>query len=193
MHLLTAQNTLLLNKSSTAQHLVLNQYIEMIFQGIMLDIGAAKVSIVGKNQCKALQYKMPEIELDTTHVNEATICFGSGLPLSSIGIVQVLTPVGTANFHFVDTPTPFLLCLKDIDTRGIFFNNITNQLICQNGKNIPIFRKWRHPWFLVNKNNKIALGIFLTEVELCQVHTYFGHPLVNKLHKLLTRAGHDIA
>ncbi len=48
------------------------------------------------------------------------------------------------------------------------------------------------PWFFVNKNNKIALSIFLTEAELCQVHTRFGHLSVNKLHKLLTQAGHDI-
>ncbi len=135
---------------------------------------------------------MPEIKLDTTRANEATICFGSGLPLSSIGTVQVFTLVGTANFHVVDTPTPFLLYLKDMDILGIYLNNITNQLICQNGKNILIFRKWGHPWFFVNKNNKIASSIFLIEAELCQVHTRFGHPSVNKLHKLLTRAGHDI-
>ncbi len=135
---------------------------------------------------------MPEIELDITHANEATICFGSGLPLSSIDTVQVLTPIGTANFHVVDTPILFLLCLKNIDTLGIYLNNITNQLICQNGKSIPIFRKWGYPWFFVNKNNKIASSIFLTEAELCQVHTRFRHPSVNKLHNLLTRAGHDI-
>ena len=192
MHLLTAQDTFPSNEASTAQHFVLDQYAEKVFQGIMPDTGAAKVSTAGKSQFKALQREMPEIELDTTRANEATICFGSGLPLSSIGTVQVLTPVGTANFHVVDTPTPFLLCLKDMDTLGIYLNNITNQLICQNGKSIPIFRKWGHPWFFVNKNNKIAAGIFLTEAEFCQVHTRFGHLSVNKLHKLLTQAGHDI-
>ncbi len=135
---------------------------------------------------------MPEIELDTTHANEATICFGSGLLLSSLGTVQVFTPIGTTNFQVIDIPTPFLLCLKNIDIFGIYWNNIFNQLICQNGKNIPIFCKWRHPWFFVNINNKIALGIFLTKAELRQVHPRFGHPSVNKLYKLLTRADHDI-
>ena len=192
MHLLTAQDTLPSNEASTAQHFVLDRYAETVFQGIMPDTGAAKVSTAGKSQFKALQREMPEIELDTTRANEATICFGSGMPLSSIGTVQVFTPVGTTNFHVVDTPTPFLLCLKDMDTLGIYLNNITNQLICQDGKSIPIFRKWGHPWFFVNKNNKIAAGIHLTEAELCRVHTRFGHPSVNKLHKLLTRAGHDI-
>ena len=71
-------------------------------------------------------------------------------------------------------------------------NIITNQLIYQDGKSISIFCKWGHPWFFVNQNNKIAAGIFLTEAELCRVHTRFGHPSVNKLHKLLTRASHNI-
>ena len=192
MHLLTAQDTLQSNEASTTQHFVLDQYAETVFQGIMSDTGAAKVSTVGKSQFKTLQREMPEIELDTIRANKATICFGSEMLLSSIGTVQVFIPIGTTNFHVVDTPTPFLLCLKDMDTLSIDLNNITNQLICQDGKSIPIFRKWGHPWFFVNKNNKIAAGIHLTEAELRQVHTRFGHLSVNKLHKLLTQAGHDI-
>ena len=62
-----------------------------------------------------------------------------------------------------------------MDILSIYLNNITNQLICQNGKSIPIFCKWGHFWFFVNKNNKITLGIFLTEAELCQVHTRFEY------------------
>lgn len=38
----------------------------------------------------------------------------------------------------------------------------------------------------------IAAGIHLIEAEICQVHTCFGYPLVNKLYKLLTQIGHDI-
>ena len=110
----------------------------------MLDIGVAKVSIAGKSQLKALQYKMSEIELDTTHANEATICFESGISLSLISIVQVFKPIGTINFYIVNTFTLFFLYLKDMDILGIYLNNITNQLICQNSKNIPIFRKWEH-------------------------------------------------
>ena len=87
---------------------------------------------------------MSEIALDTTRTNEATIYFGSEILLSSIGTIQVYIPVGTTNFHVVDTPTPFFLCLKNMDTLGIYLNNITNQLICQDGKNISIFRKWGH-------------------------------------------------
>ncbi len=192
MHLLMAQDTLPSNKASIAKHFVLDQYVKTVFQGIITNTGSAKVSIVGKSQFKALQHEMSEIELDTTFANEATICFGSRLLLSLIDTIQVFTPVGTSNFHVIDIFTLFLFCLKDMDRLGIYLNNITNQLIYQNGKSIPIFCKWRHPWFFVNKNNKIALSIFLTEEELCQVHTRFGHLSVNILHKLLIQTGYDI-
>lgn len=92
----------------------------------MPNTGVAKVSTVEKSKFKALQHEMPKIELNTTHTNKAIICFGSGMPLSLIGIVQVFTLVGIISFHVVDTPTPFLLCLKDIDTLGIYLNNIIN-------------------------------------------------------------------
>lgn len=135
---------------------------------------------------------MPEIELETTCQNEATIYFGSGMHLSSIGMVQLLTLVGTTNFHVIDVSILFFPRLKDMDTLSIYMNNITNQFICQNSKSISIFHKWRYCWFFVNKHNKTTANIHLTEVKLCQVHTCFEHLSVNKLHKLLTRAVQDI-
>ena len=71
---------------------------------------------------------MPEIELDTTRANEATICFGNGMPLISIGIVQVFISVGTTNFYVVDTLIPFFFCLKDMNTLGIYLNNIIKHI-----------------------------------------------------------------
>ena len=87
MHFLTVQDTFPSNEGNTAQHFVLDQYVERVFQGIMSDTGVAKVLTAGKSQFKALQYEMPKIELDTTYANKATICFRSGLSLSSIGTV----------------------------------------------------------------------------------------------------------
>ena len=111
MHLFMAQDSLPSNKASSAQHFVINQYAETVFQGIMPDTGAKKISTVGKSEFKALQREMPETELDTTRANETTICFRSGMLLSSIGTIQVFTSVGTTNFHDVNISTPFLLCL----------------------------------------------------------------------------------
>ncbi len=128
---------------------------------------------------------MPKIELNITHANETTMCFESKILWISIDIVQVFIPVDTINFYIVNISAPFLLCLKDINTFSIHLNNITNQLICQDGKSILIFHKLIYIWFFVNKNNKIAASIYLTEEELFSVHICFEYLLANKLYKLL--------
>lgn len=129
---------------------------------------------------------MLEIALDITHTNKVTTCFGNGIFLSSIRTIQFFIPIGTTNFDVVDTSIPFLLYLNNMDVLGIYFNNITNQLVCPNSKSILIFCKWEPFWFFVYQNKKIIIGIFLIEVELHPDHTtHFGHPSANKLHKLL--------
>ena len=110
---------------------------------------------------------MSEIELDIIYANEATIFFRSGMYLSSIGTIQVFTPISTTNFHVVNKPISFLLCLKDMDILHIKLNKITSQLICQDGTSIPIFCKWEHLCFFVKKSNQIAASIHFIEAELC--------------------------
>ena len=92
----------------------------MLFQGIMLDTGIAKISTTKKSQFKALQCGMSEIELNITCGNEVTICFETGMPLNLIDLIQVFIPVGITNFHIVDTSIPFFLFLKDINIPGIY-------------------------------------------------------------------------
>lgn len=104
----------------------------------MPNFGIAKVSIPEKSQFKALEYEMPEIELDRTHTNKAIISIGGRMSLIPIGTIQVLTSI---EYHIVNISTPFLFYLKDIDIFNIILNNITNQLICQNCKSIRIFSK----------------------------------------------------
>lgn len=111
----------------------------------MPNISTVKVSTAGKTQFKALQYEMSLAKLDTTCANEAIIYFRNGILLSLIGTIRVDILVGMANFHVVNTSNPFLLCLKNINTLEVYLNNITNQLIYQDGKNIPILCKWGHP------------------------------------------------
>lgn len=79
-----AQDTLLSNKASIAQHFILDQYLETVFQGIIPNTSVAKVLSTRKSQFKALQCKMPEIKLDTTCANEVAICFRNRMPLNSI-------------------------------------------------------------------------------------------------------------
>ena len=173
-----------------AHQFTLDRYSEGIFQGIMPDTGAAKVSTAGKGQFLALRREVPSVRLDATRAGEASIRFGGGKSLSSIGTVKVGTPIGLVDLHVVDVPTPFLMCLQDMDRLGVYLNNVANELICNNGQRIPVTRRWGHPWFFLSK---IAMtAIYLTEAEMRRLHSRFGHPSVPKLHKLLTRAGHDV-
>ncbi len=54
IYFLMAHNTLLSNKNSIAQYFVFNQYIKMVFQGIMPYTGTIKVSIARNSQFRAL-------------------------------------------------------------------------------------------------------------------------------------------
>ena len=44
-------------------------------------------------------------------------------------IIQVPIPLGTIIFYIIPTNTPFLLCLQDINTIRVQFNNFKNILI----------------------------------------------------------------
>jgi len=54
--------------------------------------------------------------------------FGIG-STPSIGAITVTTPIGNVDFHVVKADTPFLLCLKDMDTLQAYYINITDTLI----------------------------------------------------------------
>jgi len=179
----------------------LDRYSEEVFQGIMPDTGAAEQSTAGRGQFRALCKELPGITLDASRAGEAHIKFGNGAPMSSVGSVNIDTPVGRVTFHIVDAPTPFLLCLRDMDELGIELHNVRNELVSASGVRVPVYRKWGHAWFypdgleagaqrIGSPDNPRAL--FLTEAELRHVHKRFGHPSVRKMHKFLTRAGEDV-
>ncbi|KAI0994393.1 hypothetical protein K3495_g13789 [Podosphaera aphanis] len=162
----------------------------MKFQGILPDTGAAQVSTAGHEQFRALKMEDPLVQLDTATAGKAIVRFGKGTSVASIGSLKLKTPIGTITFHVLDTPTPFLLCLADMDRLGVYFDNTTNQLVNKKTKTaIPVVRKWGHPWFFLSR--KEAAGMFLTETELRRLHRRFGHPATDRLHTLLTRAGHE--
>lgn len=95
----------------------------------------------------------------------------------------------TINFHVLETLTPFLLCLADMDRLGVYFDNITNQLVNRyTCIATPVVLKWGHPWTFLSR--KEAAGIFLTEVKLRRLHCRFGHPVIDRRHTFLKRAGH---
>ncbi|KAM4065230.1 Dimer-Tnp-hAT domain containing protein [Hirsutella rhossiliensis] len=126
--------------------------------------------------------------LSTSPYNEKIL-----LPPSNLATATRLTPLAQITFHILQTPTPFLLCLADMDRLGIYFNNITDTINCSNHctnrpTSIPVIRKWGHPWFFLTKDEESIS--FLTETEIRTLHRRFGHPAVPRLHHLLKQAGH---
>ncbi|KAF1936186.1 hypothetical protein EJ02DRAFT_438705 [Clathrospora elynae] len=170
------------------QFLIKDRYSRITYQGILPDTGASNVSTAGKEQFLALQSKDPTVTLDTSTSGNASVQFGKGSVTTSIGTAHVSTEVGKIKFNVLDAPTPFLLCLKDMDRLNVYFNNTTDQLV-QGKATFPVIRKWGHPWFYLSRSERAR--VFLTETELQRLHRRFGHPAVERLIRLLKQAGHD--
>jgi hypothetical protein len=165
-----------------------DRYTRQVYQGILPDSGAANTSTVGKEQYQALQREDPSVQLDESTAGQVSVKFGHGEQFFSIGTVTIRTPIGSIVFHVLNTPTPFLMCLADMDRLGVYYDNTTDELV-QGDKRYPVTRKWGHAWFHLSKED--TTQTFLTEVELRRLHRRFGHPSVERLYKLLNRAGHE--
>jgi hypothetical protein len=138
-----------------------------------------------------------ELELDTSTKGQVTVQFGIG-STSSIGTANVHTPIGEVQFHIVDANTPFLLCLADMDKLQVYYNNVRDVLVTRNGE-VPIVRRFGHAFLLYNSSLQTYLlesfesnPCYLIEVELQRLHRRFGHPSVERLQRVLDRAGHDV-
>jgi hypothetical protein len=83
------------------------------------------------------------VELDKQIAEQVSIKFKKGPPVISLGITKIKTPIRTITFYILDTPTPFLLCLTDIDRLGIYLDNTRDKMVCGIIK-ISIIRKWGH-------------------------------------------------
>jgi hypothetical protein len=171
------------------------------FMGIMLDSGAG-VSTAGLAQAKALMRERPNIRLDESRAGVAKVRFGPGTPITSIGTIDVDTPIGMVTFHVIPSETPFLLSLNDLDQRHAELANLNN-VVVQGSKKIPVTRRNRHAYMhldptmetLVQSSTIPTLPIatcHLTEAELRQLHRRFGHPSARRLERVLRRAGHEV-
>jgi len=190
-HFTTDPFTYTLNTSSS-------RYTSDVFLGIVVDTGASKKSTAGYGQFRALQRSNPamELELDTSTKGQVTVQFGIG-STSSIGTANVHTPIGEVQFHIVDANTPFLLCLADMDKLQVYYNNIQDVLVTRT-KEVPVVRRFGHAFLLCNSSLQAYLlesfesnPCYLTEVELQRLHRRFGHPSVERLQRVLDRAGHN--
>lgn len=163
----------------------LTRYSNDCFAGVLIDTGSAKVSTAGERQYNAYIKAFGDTALDQSTSGSVSIQFGIG-KATSIGSVQVYMPIGTATFHVMPTDTPFLLCLQDMDRMGVYYNNIRDAIIHPKGSH-EVVRSYGHP-FIIWGMPAIS---YLTEPELRQLHRRFGHPSVERLAKVLNRAGHD--
>ncbi|KAF1978827.1 hypothetical protein BU23DRAFT_577075 [Bimuria novae-zelandiae CBS 107.79] len=96
---------------------------------ILPDTGAANVSIEDLT-----------VTIDTSTAGKTSIKFGKGSVTVSIGTAQIPTEIGKIDFEVLDAPTPFLLCLADMDRLKVYFNNTTDKLV-QGNVRIPVIRK----------------------------------------------------
>jgi hypothetical protein len=104
-----------------------SRYDDREFKGILVNCGAARRSTAGIEQFTALQRLNDSVQLDKSIVG-SKIQFGIG-STSTMGTTELNTPLGQLIFHIVGVNTPFLLCLADLDRLGVYFNNLTNELV----------------------------------------------------------------
>ncbi|KAF1972740.1 hypothetical protein BU23DRAFT_580811 [Bimuria novae-zelandiae CBS 107.79] len=88
----------------------------IVTYGILPDTGAANVSTVGREQYLALTREDLTVTIDISMAGKASIKFGKG-------------SIRKINFKVLKAPTPFLLCLVDIDRLNVYFNNTTDKLV----------------------------------------------------------------
>lgn len=198
LHAITGQNPATMADTDPFTYISTTRYNSTTFYGVMIDTGASQKSTAGYGQylaCKESNRYM------CTEMNKATagavkVQFGIG-STKSIGSVIIDMPIGQAEFHIVEADTPFLLCLKDMDRLGVYFNNLTNQLMLPNDT-VPIIRRFGHPFMVWNEalvsyvTESLDMNpCFLTTTELKRLHRRFGHPSANRLYDVLERSGHD--
>ena len=174
----------------------LSRYNSSQFYGIIVDTGASKYSTGGYGQFQALQ-KLTDARIDESSKGMVTVQFGIG-STASIGSTLVNTPIGQIHFHIVNADTPFLLSLADMDAHKVYFNNLQDVLVTQNG-DVPVIRRFGHSFLLWDTSLESFLlesfdqnPCYLTTTELQRLHRRFGHPSVQRLQNVLERAGHDV-
>jgi hypothetical protein len=214
LHSVTAD---LPNQTSTTQEAFTTdeskRYNSSRFFGIMIDTGASRKSTVGYDQYLAYCTIIHQIPIDKTTESAVTVKFGIGTT-SSIGSIEVASPIGKAEFHIVLADTPFLLSIADMDRLKTYLDNTRNVLVTPQGE-VAVVRQFGHPFLLWDESLHAYLqqslnlslqslpsqcvspapasdSCYLTETELRRLHKRFGHPSVHRLQRVLERAGHDI-
>ncbi|EED15482.1 conserved hypothetical protein [Talaromyces stipitatus ATCC 10500] len=183
----------------TSTYVSASRYSEETWRGILIDTGAADFSTAGYSQFLAYRKAVKGAVMDTSTVNSVGIKFGSGDPVRSKGSVDVDTPIGRVRFHILETMTPFLLSIKDLDRLNVYYDNTKDLLIGpKENMTTQVIRRFGHPFLIWQETYELCLmesldenPCFLTETELRRLHRRFGHPSTDRFYRVIERAGHD--
>jgi hypothetical protein len=134
-----------LTKPDSFTYITSLRYPTSTFYGVVIDTGASQWSTAGYEQYLAYE-KTHSKRIDTSRAGMARIHFGIG-SASFIGSVTIKTPIGKIEFHVLETDTPFLLCIDDMDALGVYYNNVDNMLVTPEGT-FPVIRRFGHPFML---------------------------------------------
>jgi hypothetical protein len=66
---------------------------------------------------------------------------------SSIRTVEVNSLISKVHFHVVHANTPFLLCLADIDSLQVYYNNLKDIIITHTGA-VQVVQRFGHLFLL---------------------------------------------
>ena len=97
------------------------------FYRIIINTGASKRSTAGYRQYLAYRETQNTI-INTSKAGAINVQFSIN-SISSIGSVIVNILVGNVKFYIIKADTPFLLCLADMDTLKVYYNNLKNVLV----------------------------------------------------------------
>jgi hypothetical protein len=117
----------------------ISRYNASRFYDVMIDTRALRVLTTGFGQYLAYQGTIDSnATLDKSTAGAVSVQFG----ISSTALVSSLTLqtlVRTVQFHVIKADTLFLLCLADLDSLILYFNNITNKVVTLTGT-VPVIR-----------------------------------------------------
>ena len=92
--------------------------------------------------------------MDNSTAGSADFTFGIG-STASLGHINLDTPIGPVIFYIMSVNTPFFLYLANMDKLGVFFNNVTNELVRDEFVHLVVCRyghafwMWHTPTYLL--------------------------------------------
>ena len=168
---------------------------ESSFKGVLCDTGANRSSTMSLDQYHAYcreHLTLASLQHATIDTSKRKSINGFGesvtrtigqtrirIPIAGLGISRIVT------FNIVDTNSPSILCLRDMEDMGLEISIQENCLLLGDRRheleveNDLLWLRWTPEYS------------FYTEQELRKLHRAFGHPSAKRLAELLKRARPD--